>query len=122
MPKVVILGSCKYEPYEILFVPKKVSEELYNTEEGYKIASKKCYTAIDEADEVWVYIPEGMGEHTTRDFEYALSKNKKIFLVVDFERFKIWQNIVLKLKELLTRMWIEIIKELEKIGRYEFGL
>jgi len=112
MPKIAILGSCKYEPYEVILVPKKISD---NTEEGYKIA-------IDKADEVWVYIPEGMGEHTTRDFEYALSKNKRIFLVVDFEKFKIWQKIVLKLKELLTRMWIEIIKELEKIGRYELGL
>lgn len=45
---------------------------------GYKIASKKFYPAIDKADEVWVYAPDGVGEHTQRDIDYAKSKGKTI--------------------------------------------
>ena len=79
MPKIVILGSCRYEPYIILFAPNKVTPpELYNTEEGYKKISRLIYAAIDNADEIWVYIPDGIGEHTTRDLEYAKSKGKII--------------------------------------------
>lgn len=72
MVKIVILGSCRFEPYEILFVPKKVKGK-WNTEEGYKMASKKCYKAIEEADEIWVYVPDGIGGHTQRDINFALS-------------------------------------------------
>jgi len=115
MPKVVILGPCKYEPYEILFVPKKVSEELYNTEEGYRMASKKCYSAIDEADEVWVYIPEGMGEYTARDFNYALSKKKKVYVLVDLEKLRTWQRIIETLLNILTGTWLDLVKKLEEI-------
>lgn len=82
MPKIVILGSCRFEPYEITFVPEKIEEkELYNTEEGYKLASDKCYPAIDKADLVLVYIPDGMGEHTHRDMEYTKKKEKNIWIL-----------------------------------------
>jgi len=77
MPKIVVLGSARYEPYEFLAVPNKIPG-AWNTEEGYRIASKKFYPAIDEADEVWVYAPQGIGEHTLRDLQYAQSKHKKI--------------------------------------------
>jgi len=77
MPKIVILGSCRHEPYEILAVPNKIPK-AWNTEKGYEIASKKFYPAIDKADEVWVYAPDGIGEHTFRDMKYAKSKGKKI--------------------------------------------
>ena len=77
LPKIVILGSCRFEPYEILAVPNKIPN-AWNTEEGYKIAAKKFYPAIEEADEVWVYAPDGIGEHTGRDLEYAKSKGKII--------------------------------------------
>jgi len=86
MPKIVILGSCKYEPYEILFAPKKI-EGLWNTEEGYRKASEQCYPAIDKCDEVWVYVPDGrIGEHTRRDLEYAKSQGKIIRFIKEAER------------------------------------
>ena len=93
MPKIVILGSCRHEPYEILFVPKKVSKELYNTEEGYKEASKKCYPAIDESDFCIVYAPDGLGEHTTRDMIYALKKGKPVILLDKEHFFRVYGEI-----------------------------
>jgi len=80
MTKIVILGSCRYAPYIILFMPNKITPpELYNTEEGYKKISKLIYAAIDNTDEVWVYAPDGkIGEHTRRDLEYAKSQGKLI--------------------------------------------
>jgi len=73
--KIVILGSCRFAPYQILALPDPIPN-AWNTEEGYQIACKKFYPAIDEADEVWVYAPERIGEHTFRDIQYALSKGK----------------------------------------------
>ena len=105
MPKIAILGSCKYEPYEVILVPKKISD---NTEEGYKIA-------IDKADEVWVYIPEGMGKHTARDFNYALSKKKKVYVLVSLEKLNTWQRIIETLLNILTRTWLDLIRKLEEI-------
>jgi len=81
MPKIVILGSCRYEPYEILAIPNKIPN-AWNTEKGYKIASQKFYPAIERADEIWIYAPEGIGEHTKRDIEYAKSKGKKLFILM----------------------------------------
>ena len=83
MPKIVIVGSCRYEPYIILTTPEKVPN-LWNTEEGYKIASKKFYPAIKEADEIWIYAPEGIGKHTLKDIQYAKKHSKKIRLLIDF--------------------------------------
>lgn len=85
MPKIVILGSCRYEPYQILAVPNKIPN-AWNTEEGYKVASQKFYPAINEADEVWIYAPDGIGEHTMRDVVYALKKQKKIRILTDFQK------------------------------------
>ena len=79
MVKIVILGSCRHEPYEILTVPKK--NEQWNTEKGYLIASKRIYPAILEADIVIAYVPDGIGEHTRRDLQYADSLRKKIILI-----------------------------------------
>ncbi len=76
MVKIVILGSCRFEPYEVLKVPAK--NEKWNTEEGYQLAAKEFYPAIDEADIVIVYNPDGIGEHTARDIAYAMSKQKWI--------------------------------------------
>jgi len=97
MPKIVILGSCRYEPYEILFVPKKIPG-LWNTEEGYKKASERCYPAIDQADEVWVYVPDGrIGEHTKRDIEYALKRKKTIRIISSIEsQVKIHAQLLLR--------------------------
>lgn len=79
MPKFVILGSCRFEPYEILAVPKK--NEFYNTEKGYKMATERFYPAIDEADIVIVYAPDGVGEHTGKDLEYVKSKGKRVVMI-----------------------------------------
>ena len=77
MPKIVVLGSCRFEPYQFLAVPNKIPG-AWNTEEGYQIAIAKFYPAIDETDEVWVYAPDGVGEHTGRDLAYARSRGKLI--------------------------------------------
>jgi len=55
--------------------------ELYNTEEGYRRISGLIHAAIDNADEVWVYAPDGVVEHTGRDIAYAESKGKRIRLI-----------------------------------------
>ena len=76
MVKIVILGSCRFEPYEILASPEK--NDKWNTEDGYKMATERFYPAIEQADEVWVYVPDGMGEHTRRDMGYAIKQSKVI--------------------------------------------
>lgn len=78
--KIVILGSCRFEPYEILAVPNKIPN-AWNTEKGYQIATKKFYPAIEKADIVIVYAPDGIGEHTKRDMKYAESLGKKIVVI-----------------------------------------
>jgi len=75
----VILGSCRFEPYEILAVPQK--NEWYNTEKGYVKAFKRFKPAIEQADVVIVYAPDGIGEHTSRDLEFAKSLNKQIVIL-----------------------------------------
>jgi len=84
--KIVILGSCRVGPYEIIKVPEKETREdgtsLWNTEEGYRKAFEKFKKAIDQADEVWIYM-DAVGEHTLRDIEYVKSLGKKTKLVVD---------------------------------------
>jgi hypothetical protein len=84
MPKIVVIGSCKYSPYEILIVPNTLDTKLYveDHEKAYEEACKKFYPAIDKADEVWVYVPNGIiGEHTQRDIDYAQSKRKTIRII-----------------------------------------
>jgi len=78
--KIVIIGSCKYAPYDILITPNPLNEELYNKdhERAYDEACKVFYPKIDEADEVWIYAPDGLGEHTLKDYEYARKMNKKV--------------------------------------------
>lgn len=80
MVKIVILGSCRFEPYEILAVPNKI-KGAWNTEKGYQIACKKFYPAIDKADLVIVYAPDGIGEHTQRDIDYVKKQRKKIVII-----------------------------------------
>jgi len=80
MVKIVILGSCRFAPYEILATPEPISSK-WNTEEGYKEATKRFYPAIDKADIVIAYCPDGIGEHTRRDIYYALSKGKKVKVI-----------------------------------------
>jgi hypothetical protein len=87
MPKVVILGSCRFSPYTVLSRPKKIYGK-WNTEEGYQEAMRKHYPAIQKADEVWVYAPDGIGEHTKRDLEYAKSLGKTVRIIGEAEEKK----------------------------------
>ena len=81
MPKIVILGSCSHQPYEVLMMPNKLDPELYaeDHEKAYAKACEKFYPAIEQADVVLVYVPAGeLGEHTQRDMEYAMKCGKPI--------------------------------------------
>lgn len=77
MMKIVIIGSLRHGPYEIIKVPFPIPN-ADQSDEGYAIAAKDFYPAIDEADEVWVYAPEGMGIHTTLDYQCALLRGKTV--------------------------------------------
>jgi hypothetical protein len=81
VPKIVVLGSCRFAPYTILAVPDPIPG-AHNTEAGYEIAAAKFYPAIGECDEVWVNAPDGIGEHTGRDILYALGRGKPVFFVL----------------------------------------
>jgi len=85
MPKIVILGSCKLEPYIVLFMPNKLDSELYERdhEQAYLKARKVVYPAITEADIVIVLASEGIGEHTLQDMKYADSLRKRIVIITN---------------------------------------
>ena len=90
MPKIVILGSCRYEPYQVLFMPNKLDKKLYESdhEKAYLEACKVIYPAIAEADIVIAYCPDGIGEHTKRDLKYAGRLRKKIVIIGSSEEWK----------------------------------
>ena len=84
MPKFVMLGSCRHEPYEMLFMPNKIDPTLYREEheKAYDEACKTTYPAIEKADVVIVYVPDGIiGDHTQRDLTHAISHKKKIVVI-----------------------------------------
>ena len=84
MIRFVILGSCKHEPYEVLFLPNKLDPNLYREdhEKAYAEACKTIFPAIEEADVVIVYVPNGIiGEHTEKDLLHAISHKKKIVII-----------------------------------------
>ena len=78
MTKFVMLGSCRFDPYEILAVPKKIPN-AWNTDKGYAIACKIFHPAMDDADVIIVYAPDGIGKHTQLDIDYAHSIGKKVY-------------------------------------------
>jgi len=78
--KIVVLGSCRYEPYDVLIVPRKLHED---NEVGYDMAKRTFYPNIELCDEVWVYAPDGVGEHTQRDLDYARKHGKKVRFIID---------------------------------------
>ena len=88
MNKIVVLGSCKYAPYTILLLPNKLDPNLYEIdhEKAYEEACKVVFPKIDKADEIWVYAPDGIGEHTLKDLEYAKQQGKKIMVLVNLEQ------------------------------------
>ena len=81
MTKFVILGSCRFEPYEILAVPDRI-EGGTNDDAGYKKASTIFYPAMKQADVIIVYAPDGIGEHTQKDIDFAQSIGKQVFFLV----------------------------------------
>lgn len=84
MPKIVVLGSCRYEPYKVLIMPNKLDPELYARDQdlAYAEVCKKFYPAIDEADFIIVWNPDSkVGEHTQKDIAYARSKAKTVVFV-----------------------------------------
>jgi hypothetical protein len=85
MPKIVVLGSCKFEPYEMLLVPNKMESKLYHDdhEKAYQKACEIFYPAIKKTDEVWVYVPDGLGEHTRKDLVFAHAEGKQTFVLVE---------------------------------------
>ena len=86
MPKIVIVGSCKYAPYEILITPNPLDKELYikDHKKAYEEACKVFYPKIDECDEVWIYTPDGIiGEHTKKDIRYANKKGKIVKILIN---------------------------------------
>lgn len=80
MPKIVILGSCRYEPYEILYTPHRIDGD---DEAGYQKAKKIYGPLIEQCDECWVFAPDGIGYHTARDIKTALEQGKIVRLLVD---------------------------------------
>ena len=88
MPRFVIVGSCRHEPYTVLAMPKKLTDTPHTTEEGYVAASKIFFPAIDslsDTDAVIIWAPDGIGLHTLRDIEYAKSKGKRIYRLVEMK-------------------------------------
>ena len=64
-------------------MPNKLNPELYakNHKKAYEEACKKFYPAIEKADCILVYCPDGhIGEHTMRDMQYAMKLKKDIVL------------------------------------------
>ena len=86
MPKIVFLGSTRFAPYEVLAVPDPIPG-AGNDDEGYELACRKFYPAIEEADLVVAFIPDYMGEHTWRDMDYASRKGKRIVVITEG---KVW--------------------------------
>jgi len=82
--KIVILGSCKHAPYELIQAPNPLDLDLYVTdhEKAYREACKIYYPKIKEADIVLVYAPNGViGKHTWRDLTFAIKQNKHVTII-----------------------------------------
>lgn len=82
----MILGSMKrWGEYSVLS-PHMINPALYlsDHEAAYKLAQAVFYPAIEKADVVLVYAPDGvMGDHTKEDVDYAISIGKKPILIRD---------------------------------------
>ncbi len=93
MVKIVLLGSCRFSPYEILAKPDPLNpaytveeHHVFNNEEEYLNACKIFYPAMDDSELIIVYAPDGIGEHTMRDLNYGLhdssGSDKRRFIVI----------------------------------------
>ena len=84
MTKFVILGSRRFAPYKVSFTPLEIPDIL-DEEERFQISIKKSHPAMDEADVIIVYAPDGIGIHTQRDIDYALKNGKEVFELIPFK-------------------------------------
>lgn len=99
MPQIVILGSCKHEPYVVLISPHKLDAELYQAdhEAAYVEATKKFYPLIEECDEVWVYAPNGIGGHTQQDIDFAKKQGKPVLILMPMDHWlRYWRERTLE--------------------------
>lgn len=94
MPNIVIIGSCRNVPFNVV-APYSVTvvderqEYAYslvgtNQEKSYMEAKKVFHPAIEKADVVIVWLPNGIrkiGEHTKRNLMYAESLKKRIIVI-----------------------------------------
>jgi len=95
MPKITILGSCAFEPYEILAMPNRLDAKLYEEdhEKAYQDAFEKVFKkAIEECDFVFVYNPYGIGDHTKKDLEHAKRMGKHIVYFDSLQVESPWQT------------------------------
>ena len=84
--KIVILGSCKHAPYELIQAPNPLNLDLYvkDHEAAYIEACKIYYPKIKQADIILVFAPNGeIGEHTLRDLSFAIKQKKPITIITN---------------------------------------
>lgn len=89
MPKIVILGSLKHGPYEVI-APKMLDPEKYEKdhEAAYEDAKKILYPAIEAADIIIVWTPEDIIiDHTKVDVTYALVNDKRVVIIGSDQAF-----------------------------------
>ena len=85
MTKFVMLGSCRFEPYDFIAVPNRIKGGT-NDDKGYAKAAKIFYPAMDKADVIIVFAPDGIGIHTQKDIDYAQSIGKKVFVLKELSQ------------------------------------
>ena len=90
--KIVVLGSIKHGPYEVL-VPHPFNPELFfgtpeQHEEAYQIACQVFEPAIEDTDVIIVWAPDGVkpGSHTAQDIMYAQKSGKKVWVIQEMEK------------------------------------
>ena len=91
MPKIVIVGSTRFEPYTLLIAPHKLPN-YSNDERSYQAAFQidgGYKQSIEACDLVIIYAPDGIGEHTQKDIDYAHRCEKPVYVLVrdDLWRF-----------------------------------
>lgn len=90
-PNIVILGSMKkWGKYKVLS-PHPIDSKLYQTdhEAAYKLAQAVFYPAIEEADVVLVYAPDGVIDgHTKQDVDYTIGIGKTPIMIRDLQQLQ----------------------------------
>ena len=87
MTKIVILGSRRFSPYEVTFMPLEIPE-ISDEETRFQFSIMKSHPAMDKADVIIVYAPDGIGKHTHMDIDYAREIGKTVYQLVPLEDCK----------------------------------